>query len=97
MIGFLKTKEPHMYTILMTQVQQIAETRNDVGLSKLIDRFMSKEEQNVEIEEKEQQSPILTVEIIDVSDIVIAHSEGIDMFGQKNKNGQTIDDTGDGR
>lgn len=97
LIEFLQTKEPHIYTTLMTQIQQIAETRNDVGLTKLIDKFMPKEEQNLEIGEREQQSTILTMENIDVSDIVVTHSEGIDMFDQKNKNGQTMDDTDDGR
>lgn len=100
MLEYLQDKTPQIYQTLVFEMKKIAESRNDRGLLGLIERTKFDDKQN----ENDQtdvnnigNKSILTVQNLKVDEVVIAHSEGIDMFGQKNKNGQTIDDTGDGR
>lgn len=55
LIKFLQEKEPNIYTTLMRQTKQIATTRKDVGLAKLVEKFMSQEEQDIGNEKKQTQ------------------------------------------
>ena len=100
LIEYIKGKDPNIYRLILSQMEKNAKSRNDNTLLDFIEKNKLKDKESEKDQTDAQdtsEKSILTVQNLKVDEVVIAHSEGIDMFNQKHKNEQTIDDTGDGR
>ena len=100
MLEYLKKNVPQIYSGLVLEIRDIAQNRNDDGLLNLLEKTEEREQTENSGNDKnrdEKSREVITAQNISIDEIVVSHSDGIDLFASKNKSAQTIEDSDDGR